>query len=104
VRSSGYHYTGRYCCSQASRTRGGAVRALGLGVGFIGPLLVYPESNLRPLVAILITGPLGFSSPSTTATAACSTHATGCHFRSKRGNNSRTYTQGEGQWKPIQKR
>lgn len=29
-------------------------------VGFVGPVIVSPESNQGPLVGIFITGPLGF--------------------------------------------
>ena len=29
-------------------------------VGFIGPIIVWPDSNQGPLLGIFITGPLGF--------------------------------------------
>jgi hypothetical protein len=35
------------------------VGAIGLFAGFVGPLLL-SDSNLGPLLGILITGPLGF--------------------------------------------
>jgi len=39
---------------------GWSVGAVGLALGFVGPLLVMPEANLGPLLGILITGPGGF--------------------------------------------
>lgn len=45
---------------QASWRAGWWVGAAGLAVGFVGPLLVTPESGLGPLLGILITGPVGF--------------------------------------------
>jgi hypothetical protein len=29
-------------------------------LGFIGPVLIWPDGNLGPLLGILLTGPLGF--------------------------------------------
>jgi hypothetical protein len=31
-------------------------------LGFIGPLVIWPDNNLGPLLGILLTGPLGFVS------------------------------------------
>jgi hypothetical protein len=45
---------------RASWRVGWAVGALGLAIGFVGPLVIYPKSNLGPLLGILVTGPLGF--------------------------------------------
>ena len=39
---------------------GWIVGAVGLAVGFVGPLLVTPKASLGPLLGILITGPAGF--------------------------------------------
>jgi hypothetical protein len=51
----------------ATRTRIGAswragwvLGAVGLTLGFFGPLLVTPKANLGPLLGILITGPGAF--------------------------------------------
>jgi len=56
---SGDH-TGSRAGLRSSWQGGWIVGALGLGVGFIGPLLLNPKANLGPLLGILITGPLGF--------------------------------------------
>ena len=45
---------------RASWRVGWTAGALGLAIGFIGPLVIYPKANLGPLLGILITGPLGF--------------------------------------------
>jgi hypothetical protein len=45
---------------QSSWRVGWRVGGIGLALGFVGPLLIYPEANLGPLLGILITGPLGF--------------------------------------------
>jgi hypothetical protein len=39
---------------------GWIVGAVGLALGFVGPLLVTPGASLGPLLGILITGPGGF--------------------------------------------
>ena len=39
---------------------GRLVGGIGLAGGYVGPLLIWPGSNLGPLLGILITGPLGF--------------------------------------------
>jgi len=44
----------------ASWRLGWLVGAVGLAVGFVGPLLITPKASLGPLLGILITGPLGF--------------------------------------------
>jgi hypothetical protein len=51
----------------ASRARIGAswrtgwwVGGAGLALGYLGPLVLTPKSNLGPLLGILLTGPLGF--------------------------------------------
>jgi hypothetical protein len=44
---------------EASWRLGWTVGAIGLFAGFVGPLLL-SDSNLGPLLGILITGPLGF--------------------------------------------
>jgi len=42
--------------------RGGwVVGCVCFAVGFIGPLVIWPESNLGPLAGILFTGPVGFA-------------------------------------------
>jgi hypothetical protein len=46
--------------TQASWKMGWTVGAVGLTIGFVGPLLLNPDANLGPLLGILITGPLGF--------------------------------------------
>jgi hypothetical protein len=33
---------------------------IGLAIGFVGPLVIYPKASLGPLLGILLTGPLGF--------------------------------------------
>ena len=45
---------------RASWRVGWTVGALGLAIGFVGPLVIYPKATLGPLLGILITGPLGF--------------------------------------------
>lgn len=41
--------------------RGGwLVGGVGFAVGFIGPLVIWPDANLGPLLGILVTGPVGF--------------------------------------------
>jgi hypothetical protein len=44
----------------ASWRTGWVVGAVGLALGFVGPLLITPSANLGPLLGILITGPGGF--------------------------------------------
>jgi hypothetical protein len=39
---------------------GWIVGGVGLAIGFIGPLVIYPKSGLGPLIGILFTGPAGF--------------------------------------------
>ena len=39
---------------------GWVVGGVGLAIGFVGPLVLYPKSGLGPLLGILATGPLGF--------------------------------------------
>ena len=36
------------------------VGIIGFSLGFFGPLILTPSSNLRPLLGILVTGPFGF--------------------------------------------
>ncbi|HKU63261.1 MAG TPA: hypothetical protein VJQ44_18820 [Gemmatimonadales bacterium] len=45
---------------RASWRAGWGVGMAGLGVGFVGPLVLDPEASLGPLLGILITGPIGF--------------------------------------------
>src|SRR5512147_493409 len=45
---------------QASWRAGWISGGIGLGIGFIGPLVLWPKSNLGPLLGLLFTGPLGF--------------------------------------------
>jgi hypothetical protein len=45
---------------QASWRSGWIVGAIGLAIGFVGPLLISPKASLGPLLGILMTGPLGF--------------------------------------------
>jgi hypothetical protein len=41
--------------------RGGLVLGgIAFAVGYVGPLLLYPDSNQGPLFGIFVTGPLGF--------------------------------------------
>jgi hypothetical protein len=35
------------------------IGAAGFGIGFFGPMILYPQSNQGPLVGIFMTGPLG---------------------------------------------
>ena len=44
----------------ASWRVGWMVGGIGLAIGFVGPLVIYPKSNLGPLLGILFTGPAGF--------------------------------------------
>jgi hypothetical protein len=44
----------------ASWRVGWIVGGVGLAIGFVGPLVIYPKSGLGPLLGILLTGPLGF--------------------------------------------
>jgi hypothetical protein len=44
----------------ASWRMGWILGAIGLGLGFVGPLVVTPSANLGPLLGILVTGPGGF--------------------------------------------
>jgi hypothetical protein len=44
----------------ASWKAGWLVGGVGGAVGFIGPLVIWPEANLGPLLGILFTGPAGF--------------------------------------------
>jgi hypothetical protein len=45
---------------RASWRVGWRVGAVGLAIGFVGPLVISPNASLGPLLGILITGPLGF--------------------------------------------
>lgn len=45
---------------RASWRAGWRVGAVGLAIGFVGPLVLSPKANLGPLLGILLTGPLGF--------------------------------------------
>ena len=45
---------------RASWRMGWRLGAIGLGLGFVGPLLISPGASLGPLLGILITGPAGF--------------------------------------------
>jgi hypothetical protein len=45
---------------QTSWRSGWTVGAIGLAVGFLGPLVIWPKASLGPLLGILMTGPLGF--------------------------------------------
>jgi hypothetical protein len=49
--------------SQAARWCRGtacAVGAVAFLAGFVGPILLWPDNNLGPLLGIFLTGPLGF--------------------------------------------
>lgn len=37
-----------------------AVGIVGFLLGFIGPMIFYPDANQGPLLGILVTGPIGF--------------------------------------------
>jgi hypothetical protein len=45
---------------RASWRAGWVLGAVGLALGFLGPLLITPKANLGPLLGILITGPGAF--------------------------------------------
>lgn len=45
----------RWCRGTAA-----AVGLVAFLAGFIGPLLLWPDNNLGPLIGIFLTGPLGF--------------------------------------------
>jgi hypothetical protein len=45
---------------RASWHMGWVVGAVGFAIGFVGPLVIWPKSNLGPLLGILLTGPVGF--------------------------------------------
>ena len=45
---------------QSTMHGGWIVGAIGFVAGFVGPLVLTPQSNLGPLLGILVTGPLGF--------------------------------------------
>jgi peptidoglycan/LPS O-acetylase OafA/YrhL len=45
---------------RASWRAGWVLGAIGLALGFVGPVLVMPKASLGPLLGILITGPGGF--------------------------------------------
>jgi hypothetical protein len=45
---------------RASWRAGWIIGVVGLAIGFIGPLVIYPKASLGPLLGILLTGPLGF--------------------------------------------
>ena len=36
------------------------VGGLGFVLGFVGPLLIWPDANMGPILGFIITGPLGF--------------------------------------------
>ena len=44
----------------ASWRAGWWVGGVGLGLGFIGPLVLSPQASLGPLLGILLMGPVGF--------------------------------------------
>ena len=54
------HYPASRTAIGASWKAGWLVGGLGGAVGFIGPLIIWPEANLGPLLGILFTGPAGF--------------------------------------------
>ena len=56
----GGHYPKSRAAIGASWKAGWLVGAVGGAVGFIGPLVIWPEANLGPLLGILFTGPVGF--------------------------------------------
>ena len=45
---------------RASWRAGWWVGGVGLGLGFIGPLVLSPQASLGPLLGILLMGPVGF--------------------------------------------
>ena len=54
------HYPASRKAIGASWTAGWMVGGVGGALGFVGPLLIWPEGNLGPLLGILVIGPLGF--------------------------------------------
>lgn len=56
----GGHETESRAAIRASWRGGWIVGALGLAIGFVGPLVITPKASLGPLLGILLTGPLGF--------------------------------------------
>jgi hypothetical protein len=54
------HYPGSRAAIRESWRVGWLVGGVGFAVGFVGPLLIWPDANLGPLLGILVTGPVGF--------------------------------------------
>jgi hypothetical protein len=54
------HHAASRAYIRASWRMGWIVGAVGLAIGFVGPLVISPKANLGPLLGILLTGPLGF--------------------------------------------
>jgi hypothetical protein len=54
------HYPESRAAMGASWQAGWLVGCIGGALGFIGPLVIWPEANLGPLLGILFTGPAGF--------------------------------------------
>jgi hypothetical protein len=55
----GHHPASRAAICESWRG-GWLVGGVGFAVGFIGPLLIWPDANLGPLLGILVAGPVGF--------------------------------------------
>jgi hypothetical protein len=55
----GHHPDSRAAIRESWRG-GWLVGGVGFALGFVGPLFIWPDSNLGPLLGILVTGPVGF--------------------------------------------
>jgi hypothetical protein len=54
------HYPESRAAIHESWRGGWLLGGVGFAVGFIGPLVIWPDANLGPLLGILFTGPAGF--------------------------------------------
>jgi hypothetical protein len=54
------HYPESRTAIRGSWRGGWLVGGVGFALGFIGPLVIWPDANLGPLLGILVTGPVGF--------------------------------------------
>jgi hypothetical protein len=54
------HHPESRAAISASWKAGWLVGWVGGAAGFVGPLVIWPDANLGPLLGILLTGPAGF--------------------------------------------